>query len=397
MIASRTAHNASSHWLLINVLIKCTSVGALAPVVSRACYARWIIRNLIQQDLIQQRGALSRLMLATCWLAFVGALFAQNKSGSLGGTISDPNGGAVDEAPIQVKNKSTGAVARTASKSDGSYTVDGLAPGTYEFSIVMPCCAYKGVSRDILLEAGKTAQLNIKLEETVNGTTLGDDPNRLANVMRKRAKIPSLPVPRIAGKPDLSGVWVEIDDPYPEQPQVLPWAAALIKERSENFGKDAPHNRCLPGPPPAPGSASPFITKFVQTRSLLLILFEDNPGFRQVFLDGRAHPSNWDPTWMGHSIGKWEGDALVVDTVGFNDRSWLGGIGGGVVPHTEMLHMTERYRRVDFGHMDLALTFEDPGTFVKPFHMNVKLDLTPQEEMMEFVCENNKPEHLVGK
>jgi hypothetical protein len=195
----------------------------------------------------------------------------------------------------------------------------------------------------------------------------------------------------------LSGVWVEIDDPYPETPEVLPWAAALIKERSENNQKDAPHNHCLPGPPPAPGAASPFITKFVQTGSLLVILFEDNPGFRQVFLDGRSHPLNWDPTWMGHSIGKWEGDVLVVDTIGFNDRSWLGGIGGGPVPHTEMLRMTERYRRVDFGHMDLAVTFEDPGTFVKPFHINIKLDLTPQEELMEYVCENNRPEHLVGK
>jgi hypothetical protein len=215
--------------------------------------------------------------------------------------------------------------------------------------------------------------------------------------MRKRAKIPSRPVPRVGGKPDLSGVWVEIDDPYPEQAQALPWAAALIKQRSENFGKDAPHNHCLPGPPPAPGSAAPFIAKFVQTGSLLVILFEDNPGFRQVFLDGRSHPSNWDPSWMGHSIGKWEGDALVVDTVGFNDRSWLGGIGGGPVPHTEMLRMTERYRRVDFGHMDLALTFEDPATFVQPFHANLKFDLTPQEEIVEYVCEKNKPEHLVGK
>jgi hypothetical protein len=340
---------------------------------------------------------MSRLILATCSLAFIASVSAQSDRGSLAGTISDPSGAAVAEAPIQLKNKATGAIARTSSESDGGYTITGLASGSYEFSIVMPCCAYKRTTRDILLEPGKTVQLNIRLVETVNGTTLGDDPNRLANVMRKRARIPSQPVPRIGGKPDLSGVWVEIDDPYPETPEVLPWAAALIKERSENNGKDAPHNHCLPGPPPAPGASSPFITKFVQTGSLLVILFEDNPGFRQVFLDGRRHPSNWDPTWMGHSLGKWEGDVLVVDTVGFNDRSWLGGIGGGPVPHTEMLHMTERYRRVDFGHMDLAVTFEDPGTFVKPFHINVKLDLTPQEELLEYVCENNKPEHLVGK
>lgn len=341
---------------------------------------------------------MSRLSIAVCSLAFIASLFAQNNRGSLSGTISDANGAAEPDAPIQLKNKTTGALARTSSKSDGSCVFTGLPAGTYQFTIVMPCCAYNRVTRDAVLEAGKTVNLNIALTETVNGTTLGDDPNRLANVMRKRAKVPSQPVPRTAsGKPDLSGVWVEIDDPYPETPEVLPWAAALIKERSENNGKDAPHNHCLPGPPPAPGSSSPFITKFVQIGSLLVILFEDTPGFRQVFLDGRSHPSNWDPTWMGHSLGKWVGDVLIVDTVGFNDRSWLGGLGGGPVPHTEMLHMTERYRRVDFGHMDLAVTFEDPGTFVKPFHMNVKLDLIPQEEVMEYVCENNKPEHLVGK
>jgi hypothetical protein len=312
--------------------------------------------------------------------------------------VSDPNGAMVAEAPIQLKNKATGTVARTASKSDGRYTLDGLAPGTYEFSIVMPCCAFKQIQRDILLKAGKTEQLNIRLAETVNGTTLGDDPGRLADVMRKRASVPSRPVPRDAGgKPDLSGVWVATDDPYPETPEALPWAGAVIKERRESYGKDSPHNRCLPGPPPVPGSAAPFIEKFVQTGSLLVILFEDVPGFRQVFLDGRSHPSNWDPTWLGHSLGKWEGDVLVVDTIGFNNRSWIGALGDGYLPHTEMLHMTERYRRVDFGHMEVAVTFEDPGTFVKPFHMNVKLDLAPQEELLEYVCENNRPEHLVGK
>ncbi|MGA2213848.1 MAG: carboxypeptidase-like regulatory domain-containing protein [Bryobacteraceae bacterium] len=323
---------------------------------------------------------------------------AQDSRASVSGVISDPNGAAVAEAPIQLTNRATGAVARTSSKSDGRYAVTGLAAGTYEFSIVMPCCAYRRFTRDILVEADKNAQLNIQLVETVNGTTLGDDPGRLAQTMRKRAKIPPQPVPRMAGgRPDLSGVWVATDDPYPESPEVLPWAATLIRERQVNNGKDAPHNHCLPGPPPAPGSTAPFIAKFVQTPSLLVVLFEDAPGFRQVFLDGRGHPSNWDPTWMGHSIAQWKRDELVVDTIGFNDRSWLGGLGGGNVPHTEMLHMTERYRRLDFGHLEALVTFEDPGTFLKPFHMHVKFDLAPQEELMEYVCENNRPEHLVGK
>jgi hypothetical protein len=341
---------------------------------------------------------MSRLLAASCSLAFLASLAAQSEKASLSGTISDPSGGMVDEAPIQLKNKTTAALTRTSSKSDGHFTIGGLAPGNYELSIVMPCCAYKRVKQDVALEAGKAAHVDIRLAETVNGTTLGDDPGRLAAIMRKRAKAPSQPAPRTAaGKPDLSGVWVATDDPYPEEPQLLPWAAALVKERQENNGKDAPHNRCLPGPPPAPGSTAPFMAKLVQTPGLLVILFEDTPGFRQVFLDGRAHPSNWDPSWMGHSIGSWDGDVLVVDTIGFNDRSWLGGVGGGNVPHTEMLHMTERYRRVDFSHVDLELTFSDPGTFVKPFHMHVTLNLAPREEIMEFVCENNKPEHLVGK
>jgi hypothetical protein len=341
---------------------------------------------------------MSRLAVAICSLAFIASAFAQGNRASLTGTIADSNGAPAAEAPIQLMNKATGVVARTSSKPDGSYTLAKLAAGSYEFTIVMPCCAYNRVTKDVALEAGKTLSLNIALTETVNGTTLGDDPGRLAKVMRKRANVPSKPAPRnTAGRPDLSGVWVATDDPYPEEPQVLPWASALLKERNENHGKDSPHNHCLPAPPPVPGSAAPFIEKFVQTGSLLVILFEDAPNFRQVFLDGRAHPANWDPTWMGHSLGKWDGDALVVDTVGFNDRSWLGGLGGGRLPHTEMLHMTERYRRVDFGHMQVAVTFEDAGAFVKPFRMNVKLDLAPREDVMEYVCENNKPEHLVGK
>src|ERR1700733_1324629 len=263
---------------------------------------------------------MSRLALAICSLAFISSAFAQGNRASLSGTISDFNGAPAVEAPIQLRNKATGAVARTGSKSDGSHTLTELAAGSYEFSIVMPCCAYNRVTRDVALEPGKIARLNIALTETVNGTTLGDDPGRLAKVMRKRANVPSKPAPRnTAGRPDLSGVWVATDDPYPEEPQVLPWATALLEERNENHGKDAPHNHCLPAAPPVPGSSAPFIEKFVQTGSLLVILFEDAPNFRQVFLDGRAHPANWDPTWMGHSVGKWDGDALAVDTVGYND------------------------------------------------------------------------------
>jgi len=292
-----------------------------------------------------------------------------------------------------VKNKVTGKIARASSNSDGHYTFSGLDAGMYQLSIVMPCCAYNRFNKEVTLDAGQRMQLDIRLTETVNGTTLGDDPGRLAAVMRKRDKVPTKPAPRTAGgKPDLSGIWVNTGDPYPEQPELLPWAAAIFKARAENYGKDDPHNRCLPGSLPLPASSVPFIGKFVQTPSLLVLLFEDVPGFRQIFLDGRGHPSNLDPSWMGHSLGKWEGDTLVVDTVGFIDRSSI-----DRVPHTDMLRMVERYRRVDYGHMEVGVTFEDSGTFTKPYEQHLKWTLAPQEELLEYVCENNKPEHLVGR
>ena len=209
----------------------------------------------------------------------------------------------------------------------------------------------------------------------------------------------SAPAPRTAdGKPDLSGLWRATQAAAGDTDKALksvkaqPWAEELSKKRKEDLGREDMSVLCLPFGP----RADMGVGKIIQTPGLVMLAFNDLT-YRQVFLDGRAHPANWDPTWLGHSLGKWDGDALVVDTVGFNDRSWIGGLGDGYLPHTEMLHVTERYRRVDFGHMDVAVTFDDPGTFVKPFHMNVKLNLAPQEEVMEYVCENNRPEHLVGK
>ena len=241
----------------------------------------------------------------------------------------------------------------------------------------------------------KTQRLDVRLVETVNGSTLGDDPARNAEAMRKRQRIPSKPAPRTSvGVPDLSGIWLLTDDPYPETPQLLPTAEARRTALAKD-PRNAPHNRCLPGPPPLPGASSPFIAKFVQSSSLLVALFEDYPGFRQIFLDGRKHPAELNPSWMGHSVGGWQKDTLVVDTVGFSDLSLLGGIGGGPFPHTEALHMTERYRRTDYGHMELKVTFEDAQAFAKPYHENLTLTLAPQEELIEFVCENNKPEHLM--
>jgi hypothetical protein len=259
----------------------------------------------------------------------------------------------------------------------------------------MPCCTFESFLRsDITLQTGQAIQLDVRLKPGDPLNTLSDDPATLAAVVRKRSAVLSQPVPRTAdGKPDLSGVWLVNEDLYPERPAALSWAAALAKERIENNMKDHPHVRCLPGGPPVPGATLPFMAKFVQTPSLLVMLFEDAPGFRQVFLDARSHPADPNPTWLGHAVGKWEGDTLVVDTVGFNDKSWL-----GPYPHTEKLHITERYRRADFGHLEVRVTIEDAETFTSPWNQNKIWELAPLEDMLEYVCtENNKPEHMVGK
>ncbi len=330
---------------------------------------------------------------AAAWfLTVLSTAFGQ----SVEGTVTYPDASAVPGAPVQAKNKATGAAVRTASGSDGRFAFANLAAGAYEISVAMPCCAYSPVVQSVTVEAGRTAQVNARLVETVNGSTLGDDPGRLVDAMRKRAKVPARPTPRSGGRPDLSGVWLVTNDPFPEQPRVLPWVEPIVKQRADGLGKDHPHNRCLPGSPPVPASSSPFIAKMVETPGLIVMLFEDVPGFRQIFLDGRRHPVDPGLSWMGQSTGKWEGDTLVVDTVGFNEQVWIGPP-QGLYPHTEKLRMTERYTRTDFGHMEVRATFEDPGAFTTPLRETIKFDLAPQEELLEFVCENNKPQHLVGR
>jgi hypothetical protein len=123
-------------------------------------------------------------------------------------------------------------------------------------------------------------------------------------------------------------------------------------------------------------------------------MFEDVIGYRQVFLDGRAHPKDADPSWMGHSSGHWDGDTLAIDTIGFNDRSWL-----VLYPHTEKLHITESYRRPDLGHLQVQITIEDPETFTRPWRIKNEWVLAPNEDVQEYVCNENNRDlaHLSAK
>lgn len=202
------------------------------------------------------------------------------------------------------------------------------------------------------------------------------------------------PAPLTAdGRPDLSGMWgwqpgKLLGAVWQEQgpAHVQPWALELVKQRAEHMGKDDPANfDCLPQGPRM-NLFAPIPVKFVQTPGLLIILSEDM-SYRQIFIDGRALPKDPDPSFMGYSVGRWEGDTLVVDTIGFKDRTWLDFAG---TPHTERLRVTERIRRTSFGHLEIAQTVDDPGVFTAPFTIQLGAQYVPDTELLEFVCAENE-------
>jgi hypothetical protein len=212
----------------------------------------------------------------------------------------------------------------------------------------------------------------------------------------------SAPAPRSAdGKPDLSGVWLVkngsfylASDLKPEE--MRPWAAALYKQREDDFRKDTDGIACLPPGPKAGIGLGGFPMKIVQTPNLVVVLYEYHTIFRQIFTDGRAlPPEDANPTWMGYSVGHWDGDTLVVSTAGYNDRTSLDLAGH---PHTEALRMTERFHRRDVGHLDLQVTLDDPKAYTRPWKLPFDFDLIPDGQLIEYVCENERDApHLVGK
>ena len=214
------------------------------------------------------------------------------------------------------------------------------------------------------------------------------------------------PAPRTAdGKPDFTGLWNRISPKYSRNiaadlkaGDVQPWAEALLQQRQEDLGKGYMNVLCVPFGPQYSTSADTTgaeMMKIIQTPALIVIL---NPDLthRQIFLDGRALEANPNPSWMGYSVGHWDGDTLVVESNGFNDRTWLDHDGH---PHTEALRLTERYRRRDFGSLDLEVTFSDPKAYAKPWTVAVRAELAADTEMLEFVCNerNTGLEHWVGK
>jgi hypothetical protein len=220
----------------------------------------------------------------------------------------------------------------------------------------------------------------------------------------------SAPAPREAdGKPDLSGIW-NGDTPTlrnmkylsnlaadfkPGEPPIQPWAEALTKERTPG-GSDWPPARCLPPGVPVLNTGNRTL-KIIQETDLVVILYEVFGQFRQIFLDGRTLPEDPNPTWLGYSVGRWDRDVLVVDTTGFNGKTWLDVMGH---PTTEALHVTERFRRRDFGHLEIQLTIDDPKAYTKPWTVTLQpMQLDPDDELLEYVCNENEKDlkHMVNK
>ena len=215
------------------------------------------------------------------------------------------------------------------------------------------------------------------------------------------------PTPKTAdGKPDLSGLWEPASKGA--DPQFLdvaknvkgglpfqPWAAELVKARRADENKDDPDGHCQPL-----GLVKmhlhPYPRKMIQVPGLLLILFERNTEYRQIFTDGRPLPEDPQPGFNGYSTAKWDGDTLVVQSIGFKDGLWLD-ISG--TPLTDAAKVTERFRRPNFGNLEIEVTVDDPKAYTKPWSIQVNQTIALDTDMLEFVCKENEKDvpHLVGK
>ena len=222
------------------------------------------------------------------------------------------------------------------------------------------------------------------------------------------------PAPRTAaGVPDLSGVWKSDSDPdgtrggiegiiaprymidmtrdMPQRDTLMtPAAAAIHRERVANQLRDNPAIRCLPlGVPRLDSYTHPF--KIVQTPGLVLVLYESQTLFRQIFTDGRRLPEDPQPAWLGYSVGRWEGDTLVVQTAGFTDQTWLD---GGGHPHSEAMRLTERFTRRNVGQLDIEVTIDDPASYTRPITYTQRQSLQVDGELIEYICNENHEANL---
>ena len=212
------------------------------------------------------------------------------------------------------------------------------------------------------------------------------------------------PTPRTAdGKPDLSGLWNPdtsrlnniANGMKPDDIPYQPWAKAEFESRANGAkGADDPAAYCIPTMPKL--NVIPYPFKTVQMPGLFLILYEGFTTYRQIFTDGRSLPKDPQPAWMGYSVGHWDGDTLVVDTIGINEKTWLDNDGH---PHSDAMHLTERFSRPSFGSLRVQITIDDPKAYTKPWTITESPRFLADSDLLEYICsENNKDiPHLTGK
>jgi len=195
------------------------------------------------------------------------------------------------------------------------------------------------------------------------------------------------------GKPDLSGLWrpevnayrFDLVQDLKDEGIFRPAAEALFLKRVADFRRDDPVTHCLPG---GPSEILNAMYRIIQSPNIVALLYEGGTGrYRQIYMDGRNLPKDPNPTWLGYSVGHWEGDTLVVESAGFNDRSWLDRAGHS---HSENLRVTERFRRVDFGHMQFQITYDDPETLTKPLSISLAVTYAADTDMLENVCNEDE-------
>ena len=204
------------------------------------------------------------------------------------------------------------------------------------------------------------------------------------------------PVPRTADdKVDLSGIWrvenyqwVNHLPPQGAEAPFLPWAAELKKQRQSTLSHELPMTYCMPHGVPDAMLVNGHPFKIVQTPNLMIHLYEEFTKYRQIHTDGRRLPVDPNPNWYGYSIGRWDGDTFVAESAGFKEGSWLTNQGH---PHTDALRTTERFRRVDFGRMEVTATIDDPKAYSRPWDTDtIPFSVQADTELLEHLCENNR-------
>jgi hypothetical protein len=227
------------------------------------------------------------------------------------------------------------------------------------------------------------------------------------------------PVPKVNGKPDLSGIWQVQGDPRapnglfglgeslnsryfrdilsdfkPEERPLTPLGVERLRQHTQP-GAFNPTLNCLPDGVPH-GDLLPEPFKIMHTPGVIVMLYEVETTFRQIFMDGRKLPADMSPTWQGYSVGRWDGDTLVIDSAGFNDRSWLDARG---TPRSTDMRIEERFHRRDYGHMDLTIMITDPQIFTKPISFSVVEELLPDTDLLEHYCVENERDdaHMPGR